>query len=328
MLHFKEILAANTMQHESVWLWIGFHVFVLAMLALDIWVVNPPNQEVSVKKALHWSFVWIGLAAMFAGVIYYFYGLQKAMEFTAGYLIEKSLSVDNLFVFLAVFSYFKVEPRFQHKVLSWGILGALVMRALFIVGGVALLHTFDEIVYVFGAFLIFTGVRLMLQKEHGVEPEKNPVLRVLRRFVRVTRYYYGDRFFITKLGHLFATPLFAVLVLLETTDLIFAVDSIPAILAISDDYFIVYTSNVFAILGLRSLYFALAGILQIFHYLKYGMSVILVFIGLKMLVVDIIHIPIAIALGVVVSILVVSIIASILYPQKAAPAITAANREM
>lgn len=303
------------MQEEPVWLWIAFHVFILAMLALDLLVVNPPNQEVSVKKALRWSMVWIVLAALFGYGIYYFEGTQKALEFTAGYLIEKSLSVDNLFVFLAVFGYFKVEPRYQHKVLSWGIVGALIMRALFIVAGVKLLHEFHSVIYIFGAFLIFTGIRLMLQKEHGVEPEKNPILRLLRRFTRVTRYYYGDRFFIKKLGHTFATPLFAVLVLLETTDLIFAVDSIPAILAISDDYFIVYTSNIFAILGLRSLYFALAGVLQIFHYLNYGMAVILVFIGVKMLVADIMPVPIGAALGVVVGILAISVLASVLFPK-------------
>lgn len=309
------------MQEEPVWLWIAFHVFILAMLALDLFVVNPPNQEISVKKSLRWSVVWIGLAALFGYGIYYFEGTQKALEFTAGYLIEKSLSVDNLFVFLAVFGYFKVEPRYQHKVLSWGIVGALIMRALFIIAGVKLLHEFHSVVYVFGAFLIFTGIKLMLQKEHGVEPEKNPVLRLLRRFVRVTRYYYGDRFFIKKLGHTFATPLFAVLVLLETTDLIFAVDSIPAILAISDDYFIVYTSNIFAILGLRSLYFALAGILRIFHYLNYGMAIILVFIGIKMSITDIVHIPIAAALGVVVGILAISVAASVLFPKKDQPQI-------
>lgn len=188
------------MQEEPVWLWIAFHVFILVMLVLDLLIINPPNQEISVKKSLRWSVVWIMLAALFGYGIYYFEGADKALEFTAGYLIEKSLSVDNLFVFLAVFGYFKVEPRYQHKVLSWGIIGALIMRALFIIAGVKLLHEFHGVVYIFGAFLIFTGIKLMLQKEHGVEPEKNPVLRLLRRFVRVTRYYYGDRFFIKKLG--------------------------------------------------------------------------------------------------------------------------------
>ena len=308
------------MHIDSLWLWIGFHVFIMLMLALDLWVINPPGQEVPVKKALRWSGVWIGLAALFAAGIYAISGTEKAMEFTAGYLIEKSLSVDNLFVFLAVFGYFKVEPRYQHKVLFWGVLGALVMRALFIVAGVTLLHEFHGIIYVFGVFLVFTGFRLMFQKEHGVEPEKNPVLRLLRRFVRVTRYYYGDRFFINKLGYTFATPLFAVLVLLETTDLVFAVDSIPAILAISDDYFIVYTSNILAILGLRSLYFALAGILRIFHHLHHGMAVILIFIGVKMLLADLVKIPIAVALGVVVAILAVSVLTSVLFPKKNAAA--------
>lgn len=301
---------------DSIWLWIGFHVFILTVLALDLWVVSPPGKEVSVKSALRWSGVWVGLAVLFDVGIYYFSGTQKALEFAAGYLIEESLSVDNLFVFLAVFGYFKVEPRYQHKVLFWGILGALVMRAAFIMAGVTLLLQFHGIIYIFGAFLVFTGFRLMFQKEHGVDPEKNPVLRLMRRFIRVTRYYYGDRFFIKKLGYRFATPLFAVLVLLETTDLIFAVDSIPAILAISQDSFIVYTSNIFAILGLRSLYFALAGILRIFHYLNYGMAAVLVFVGIKMLVMDVYKIPIAVALGVVVAILAASIAASILFPQK------------
>lgn len=301
---------------DSVWLWIGFHIFILAMLALDLWVINPPGKEVSVKSALRWSGVWIGLAALFGVSIYYFSGAQKALEFAAGYLIEESLSVDNLFVFLAVFGYFKVEPRYQHKVLFWGILGALVMRAVFILAGVTLLLKFHGIIYIFGAFLVFTGVRLMFQKEHGVDPEKNPVLRLMRRFVRVTRYYYGDRFFIKKLSYRFATPLFAVLVLLETTDLIFAVDSIPAILAISQDSFIVYTSNIFAILGLRSMYFALAGILRIFHYLNYGMAAVLVFVGIKMLLMDAYKIPIGVALGVVIAILTISVTASIIFPKK------------
>jgi tellurite resistance protein TerC len=306
------------MSIDSVWLWIGFHIFIFAMLALDLWVVSPPGKEVSVKSALRWSGVWVGLAALFGMGIYYFSGTQKALEFAAGYIIEESLSVDNLFVFLAVFGYFKVELRYQHKVLFWGILGALVMRALFIMAGVTLLNQFHGIIYIFGAFLVFTGIRLMFQKEHGIDPEHNPVLRLLRRFVRVTRYYYGDRFFIKKLGYTFATPLFAVLVLLETTDLIFAIDSIPAILAITQDPFIVYTSNIFAILGLRSLYFALAGVLRIFHYLNYGMAAVLAFVGVKMLLMDFYKIPIAVALAVVVAILTLSVVASMIFPKKEA----------
>ncbi|HUS19384.1 MAG TPA: TerC family protein [Terriglobales bacterium] len=298
--------------------WIGFNLFVVAMLALDLGVFHKKSHEVKFKEALIWSGVWIALACSFAVIVYFWRGGQPGLEFVTGYLIELSLSVDNLFVFLVLFSYFKVPAEHQHKVLFWGIVGALIMRALFIVSGVALINRFHWIIYLFGAFLIYTGIKLAVQDETDIHPEKNPVLKWARRTFPMTKDYEDGSFVVVRDGKRLATPLFAVLLVVETTDLLFAVDSIPAILAITRDPFIVYTSNVFAILGLRSMYFALAGMMAVFHYLNYGLSAILVFIGAKMLVSNFYKIPIVVALGVVAGLLAASIIASLLFPPKLA----------
>ena len=303
------------MSNQILW-WVIFNIFVLAMFALDLGVFHRKAHEVKIKEALVWSAIWIALALIFNLGIYLWRGPKTALEFLTGYLIEKSLSVDNVFVFLLIFSYFRVSSLYQHKVLFWGILGALIMRAIFIATGVTLIQKFHWVIYIFGAFLILTGIKMALQKDKEIHPERNSVLKLLRRFMPVTdRYEYG-KFFVKREGRYIATPLFVVLLVVETTDVIFAVDSIPAILAITLDPFIVYTSNVFAILGLRALYFALAGIMQLFHYLHYGLSAILVFVGVKMLLADIYKIPVGIALGVVVGILLISVIASIVRPRE------------
>src|SRR5262245_60694159 len=299
---------------SQVWMWVAFNAFVLVMLAVDLGVLHRRAHEVRLKEALVWSGIWIALALLFALGVYSWYGSQPALEFLTGYLIEKSLSVDNIFVFVLIFSYFKVPARYQHKVLFWGILGALVMRAIFIVAGIALLQRLHWILYVFGALLIFTGIKMVTEKDKEIHPDKNPVLRLFRRLVRVTEHYHADHFFVKQAGHYAATPLFVVLLVVETTDVIFAVDSIPAILGITVNPFIVYTSNVFAILGLRALYFALAGVMQLFHYLHYGLSAILVFVGAKMLLADVYKLPVAVALGVIAGILLLAVIASLLRP--------------
>lgn len=304
------------MSGSQIFLWVGFNVFVLAMLALDLLVFHRKPHEVSLKEALGWSAVWIGLALAFNAGIYFWYGRQPALEFLTGYLIEKSLSVDNIFVFLMIFSYFKVPRKYQHEVLFWGILGALILRAGFIAGGITLIEKFHWAIYVFGGFLIFTGIKMALDKDKEIHPEKSLVLRLFHRVIPVTPGYEDGKFFVRKAGRLFATPLLVVLVIVETTDVIFAVDSIPAILAITRDPFIVYTSNVFAILGLRALYFALAGIIQLFHYLHYGLSAILIFVGTKMLIADVYKVPIGVSLAVVALLLLMSIVASILWPKK------------
>ncbi|TAK27079.1 MAG: TerC family protein [Chloroflexota bacterium] len=296
----------------QIWLWIAFNLFVLSMLALDLGVFHRKAHAVRVKEALAWSAVWISLALLFAVGVYVWRGPDTALEFLGGYLIEKSLSVDNIFVFLMIFSYFSVPALYQHRVLFWGILGALVMRAMFIAMGVTLIERFHWIIYVFGAFLILTGVKMLLRKDQDVHPERNPVLRVFRRIMPVTQTYDGGRFLTRQNGRLLATPLLVVLVAVETTDVIFAVDSIPAILAITTDPFIVYSSNVLAILGLRALYFALAGLMPMFHYLHYALAAILVFVGIKMLLADLYKISIGPALGVVAGILLLSAIASVL----------------
>lgn len=307
------------MVSSTAWLWIGFNVFVLLMLALDLGVFHRKAHEVSIREALIWSAVWIGLALIFNAGVYYFYGSQKALEFLTGYLIEKALSVDNIFVFLMVFTYFHVDSKYQHEVLFWGILGAIVMRAIFIFAGVALIQKFHWIIYIFGLFLIVTGVKMVTQHGKKIDPEKNPVLRLFRRFMPVTDQYHGDHFFIRQNGILHATPLFIVLLVIETTDLIFAVDSIPAILAITLDTFIVYSSNIFAILGLRALYFALAGMMQLFRYLHYGLSAVLVFVGTKMMIMDIYKVPILVSLLTVAILIALSIGLSILNPKTESP---------
>jgi TerC family integral membrane protein len=301
---------------SQAWMWVAFNVFVLMMLAVDLGVVHRRAHTVRLKEALIWSGIWIALALLFALGVYFWYGPQPALEFLTGYLIEKSLSVDNIFVFVLIFSYFKVPALYQHKVLFWGILGALVMRAIFIFAGIALLQRLHWIIYVFGALLILTGIKMAMEKDKEIHPDKNPVLRLFRRLVPVTEDYHADHFFVRRFGHYAATPLFVVLLVVETTDIIFAVDSIPAILAITVDPFLVYTSNVFAILGLRALYFALAGVMQLFHYLHYGLSAILVFVGAKMLLADVYKLPIGVALGVIAGILLISVIASVMRPRQ------------
>jgi tellurite resistance protein TerC len=286
------------------------------MLGLDLGVFHRRAHTVKFREALVWSLVWIALAASFAVAIYFWHGRTPSLEFVTGYVIELSLSVDNLFVFLLIFRYFQVPPGHQHKVLFWGILGALIMRAIFIAAGVGLIQRFHWIVYVFGAFLVYSGIKLFRQGEAEIHPEKNPVLRLFRRWVPVTKDYEGDKFFVRRTG-LFATPLLVVLVVVETTDLLFAVDSIPAILAITRDAFIVYTSNVFAILGLRSMYFALAGMMEMFRYLHYGLSVVLMFVGTKMMLSHYYEIPTAVALGAVAGILLLSVVVSVLRPKSA-----------
>ncbi len=287
------------------------------MLVLDLGVFHRRAHAVKFREALIWSVAWIALAAIFAVVIFFWHGRTPALEFVTGYVIELSLSVDNLFVFLLIFRFFQVPAIHQHKVLFWGILGALIMRAIFIVAGVSLIQRFHWIIYVFGAFLIYSGIKLFFQDEAEIHPEKNPVLRLFRRWVPVTKDYVGNKFFVRNPG-LYATPLFVVLLVVETTDLLFAVDSIPAILAITRDAFIVYTSNVFAILGLRSMYFALAGMMEMFRYLHYGLSLVLVFVGAKMLLSHYIEIPTHLALAAVAGVLAISVIASIANPRKKA----------
>ncbi|MBI1929468.1 TerC family protein [Candidatus Poribacteria bacterium] len=302
---------------NTVLLWIAFNLFVLAMLALDLGVFHRKEHTVSIKEALGWCAVWVSLAISFNVGIYFWRGHEKALEFLTGYLIEYSLSVDNIFVFLLIFSYFSVRPEYQHRALFWGILGALIMRATLIVIGATLISKFHWVIYLFGGFLILTGIRMAFQKEEGVHPETNPIVRLFRRFMPVTADYHHSKFFVKVDGRRFATPLAIVLLVIETTDLVFALDSIPAIFGVTHDSFIVYTSNVFAILGLRSLYFALAGLMGLFHYLKIGLSVVLVFIGIKMLLpIFHIEIPIQIALGVIAGILSVSVIASMVRLRK------------
>jgi tellurite resistance protein TerC len=304
---------------NSFLLWSGFNLFVLGMLALDLGVFHRKSKEITVKDALVWTGVWITLAMCFNFFVYQYFGRQEAIEFFTGYVIEKSLSVDNIFVIIMIFSYFQVPPAYQHKVLFWGILGALVMRVIFIFAGIELIHRFHWLIYIFGGFLIITGIRMVLGGEAKIEPDKNPLVKIVRKVFPVTKSFEGDNFFVRRDSKLWATPLFLVVVLIEATDLIFAVDSIPAILAITDNAFIVYTSNVFAILGLRSLYFALSGIEKYFHYLKYGLATILVFVGAKMCLADYYKIPIEVSLIVIVSVLIISIVASMLFPKKADP---------
>ena len=306
------------MRHQLL-LWGGFNVFVLAMLAVDLGLFHKRVHEIRFKEAAIWSLVWIALALLFNVGIYLWRGPETALQFLTGYLLEKSLSVDNLFVFLLIFSYFRVPRTYQHTALFWGILGALILRAAFIVSGIALINRFHWIIYLFGVFLIFTGIKLAFEKDKEVEPEKNPALRLFRRFMPVTEDYEGSKFFVRRGGRLFGTPLFVVLLVLETTDIVFAVDSIPAVLAVTRDTFIVYTSNVFAILGLRALYFVLSGIMQLFHHLHYGLAVVLSFVGVKMLLSDVVHISVGLSLGVIASVLALSVIASMIWPRQGQP---------
>ena len=305
----------------SVWLWVGFNVFVLFMLALDLGVFHRKSHMVSGKEALIWSLVWISLALIFNAAIYFFWdkmmpdssytNREASLAFFTGYLIEKSLSVDNIFVFILIFSFFAVPAAYQHHVLFWGILGALIMRGALIFAGAALLKEFHWIIYLFGGFLIFTGIRMALHRDEEVHPERNPIVKFFKKFMPVTENFETDKFFVRRAGRLMATPLFLVLLIIESTDLIFAVDSIPAIFAVTRDPFIVYTSNVFAILGLRALYFLLANVMDKFQYLKLGLAAVLTFVGIKMVIVEFYPIPVGISLVVVASILAVSILASL-----------------
>ncbi len=311
---------------ESIWLWIGFNVFVLGMLALDLGVFHRKSHTVSVKEATIWTAVWVSLALVFNTGIYFYWNTlipgstysnsEAALAFFTGYLIEKSLSVDNVFVIALIFGYFAVPAAYQHRVLFWGILGALVMRATMILAGAALLKEYHWIIYIFGAFLIFTGIKMATHKDEELHPENNPVIKLVRKLIPVTKDYEEDHFFVRHAGKIMATPLFLVLIMVETTDLVFAVDSIPAIFAVTQDPFIVYTSNVFAILGLRSLYFVLAGVIDKFYYLKMGLAVILTFVGVKMTLVDIYKIPTPASLGVIATVLAVAVIASLLRARK------------
>lgn len=299
-----------------IFFWIAFHVFIIGMLLLDLGVFHRKSRAVSVREALGWTGLWVSLAMLFNTWLYFQFGQQRAMEFLTGFVIEKSLSVDNIFVMMVIFSYFQVPPHYQHKVLFWGILGALVFRVVFILAGVELIREFHWLIYAFGAFLIFTGFRLLMAGDEKIEPEKNPLVRLVRKLFPVTPQYEGEKFFVRKANRWWATPLFIVVVVIEATDVVFAVDSIPAILAISTDTFIVYTSNVFAILGLRSLYFAMAGLQQHFVYLKYGLSAILVFVGMKMVLADVLKVPVEVSLGIIATLLFFSVAASWIFPAK------------
>ena len=308
---------------DQIWLWVGFNVFVLGMLAVDLGVFNRHAHVVTMKEAARWTIIVVTLAMVFMGGIFWQRGSEAGLQFLTGYLIELALSVDNIFVFILIFSYFRVPPKYQHRVLFWGIFGALLMRGFMIGVGALLIERFHWILYIFGAFLIYTGYKMATQDEIDIEPEANPVLKLVRRFVPVTPHYDGQKFFtkteVNGIVRKAATPLFVVLILVETTDLIFAVDSIPAIFAITTDPFIVYTSNVFAIMGLRSLYFLLAGIIDKFHYLKLGLAFVLAFIGVKMLVTYFdYHVPIVISLSVVALSLGASIVFSLMFPKEAA----------
>jgi len=299
--------------------WILFNLFIIAMLALDLGVLNRRAHVVGLREALAWSGLWIALAGAFAVIVFFWHGRPEALQFVTGYVIEIALSVDNLFIFLVIFRYFKVPGEHQHKVLFWGVLGALVMRGLFIAAGVGLIRRFDWITYAFGALLIYSGLKLLRQGNQQIRPEKNPVLRLFRRFFPVTDTYEGGRFF-TRRDVLYATPLFVVLLVVETSDILIAVDSVPAVLAITLNAFIVYTSNVFAILGLRSMYFALSGMMDRFHYLHYGLSLVLILVGLKMIGSHYFNVPTEWALGIVLAVLASSIAASLMSPRKGATA--------
>ncbi|AAR34185.1 TerC family protein [Geobacter sulfurreducens] len=292
-------------------MWIGFAVIMLVVFALDLGVFNRKSHEIKFREALTWTLVWVSLALSFNAWIYFEMGPTKAMEFFTGYLIEQSLSVDNLFVFIMIFTYFHITKVHQPKILKWGIIGALVLRAIFILAGIELIERFHWMIYVFGGILVVTGFKMAFGGEEKIEPEKNPIVRLVRKLVPITKRIRDDRFFIKKGGVRAATPLFLALVMVESSDLIFAVDSIPAVLAVSRDPFIVYTSNVFAIMGLRSLYYLLANVMEMFVYLKLGVSVILAYVGVKMLLVDIYHIPIIFSLGTIVGVLAISILTSV-----------------
>lgn len=302
---------------STTWLWIGFSLFILLMLSLDLGLLNRKAHAIKYREAVTWSVVWVTLATIFAALVFWYQGTERGLEFVTGYLIELSLSVDNLFVFLLIFSYFKVPARFQHRVLFWGVLGALIMRLTMIFVGAALINRFHWIIYIFGAFLVYTGIRMFKQEELDIQPEHNPAVRFVTKYIPISRHYDEQKFFTRENGRLTGTLLLLVLVIVEFTDLVFAVDSIPAIFAITTNTFIVYTSNVFAILGLRSMYFLLAGVVEKFQYLKMGLAIVLTFIGAKMLVAALgVHISIKVSLLFVAVVLLSSIAASLIWPKE------------
>jgi tellurite resistance protein TerC len=304
---------------DQTWVWIGFNAFVLAMLGVDLLIFHKDAHVVRAREAAAWTTVWIILAVVFGGGVYAFMGRDAGLEFFAGYVIEKALSVDNIFVFVLIFASFRVPAAYQHRVLFWGILGALVMRGIMIAAGAYLIQQFHWILYVFGAFLVFTGVRMATQKEDDIDPSTGRIIRLVQRIVPVTPGYHGQKFLVRLeqggTDRVFATPLFVVLALVETTDLIFAVDSIPAIFAVTREPFIVYSSNVFAILGLRALYFLLVDVIHRFHYLKAGLSVVLVFVGVKMLIADVYPVPVALSLAIIIAVLGTATAASLMWPK-------------
>jgi tellurite resistance protein TerC len=310
------------MQEHSVWLWIGFGTIIAFMMALDLGLLNRKAHIPSFKESATWSAIWVTLALLFAGVIFWHLGNIKGLEFLTGYVIELSLSVDNLFVFLLLFSYFRVPAKYQHRVLFWGVLGALVMRVTIILLGTALISRFHWVLYVFGAFLIYTGIKMLVQEDEQLDPEESSVVRLVTRFVPITRHYEEDKFFTVVNGRRTGTLLFLVLVIVEVTDLVFAVDSIPAIFGVTTDFFIVFTSNVFAILGLRTLFFLLARVIDKFHYLKVGLALVLTMIGVKMLTETLLlkvmnkYTLIVVSLCSVAAILGTSVLASIIWPEK------------
>lgn len=312
----------------NIWFWVGFNAFVLAMLALDLGVFHRKAHVITAKEAGTWTAVWVSLALVFAAGLYFIYDGATALTFLTGYVLEESLSADNIFVIVLIFSFFRVPQQYQHRVLFWGIVGALLMRGAFIALGTVLLDRFHWITYVFGAMLLITGVRMLFKQDEEFDAEKNPVLRLARRFLPVTDRYDGQKFFTKVDGKRAATPLFLVLLLVEVTDLIFAVDSIPAIFGVTRDPFLVYTSNIFAVLGLRSLYFLLAGVIDRFHFLKFGLALILVFIGAKMVLVDVIHVPVGWSLLVILLLLAGSIVLSLMYPQPKSAEAEAAEAEL
>ena len=305
----------------SIWMWGGFIAFVLGMLALDLGVFHRKAHQVSIKEAAAWSAVWVALALVFNALLWKGFGPERGMEFLTGYLIEKALSIDNIFVFVLIFGAFSVPGAYQHRVLFWGILGALVMRAVFVGLGAALLASFHWVIYLFGGFLLVTGIKMLVLRDQGFDPRANPVFKLFKRLIPAVDDYHGPSFTVVKEGRRYATPLLLVLVAVELTDLVFAVDSVPAIFAVTKDPFIVFTSNIFAILGLRSLYFLLAGIVPQFRYLKVGLSLVLVFVALKMLAVDFFKVPVAWSLGVIALLIGGSMLASRVLPETPAKAV-------
>lgn len=302
---------------DTQWVfWVGFIVFVFVMLALDLGIFNKKAHEIKTKEALIWSGIWIGLAGVFSGLVAHWFGGEKALQFVTAYVMEKSLSVDNLFVFIMIFSYFKIGKLYQHKILFWGILGALVMRAVMIALGIQILEAFHFVIYVFGGFLIVTAIKMLFESKEEIEFERKLIVRLLKKIMPISKEMDGGKFLTIQNAKIAATPMLVALLMIEFTDLVFALDSIPAVLAISHDMFIVYTSNIFAILGLRSLYFALAGMMGNFVYLKYGLSAVLAFVGTKMLISGYYHVDILVSLGVIVGCLTLSILASVLFPSK------------